>query len=96
MGAQIMSHQSIAALLPLVLLFAAEIAAADSLEQSVGEETRRWLELQRSGVAASETRQTVSGPVADAIYKRYVESFQHPIPEFYKSEQNGGSGGFSQ
>jgi hypothetical protein len=95
-----MSHKSIAAALPLILLSGANMAAADSLDRAVGEETRRWLELQSSGAAASKNPQTVSGPVADAIYQRYVESFTHPIPEFYKNEQNGngyggGSGGSS-
>ncbi|MDO9422613.1 MAG: DUF3613 domain-containing protein [Methylobacter sp.] len=91
-----MSHPSIKAVLPLILLFGADIAAADSQERSSGEETRAWLELQRSGVAASTTRQTVAGPVADEIYRRYVDSFKHPIPEFYKSDKDGGSGGSSQ
>ncbi|HBA66666.1 MAG TPA: DUF3613 domain-containing protein [Methylococcaceae bacterium] len=80
----------------LVLSFNASITFAESSsssERSVGKETRRWLELQSSGVAASTSRQTVSGPVADAIYRRYLDSFKHPIPEFYKSKQDGeGSG----
>ena len=88
-----MFQKSITAVLPLILLFGAHIAAADSLDRSVGEETRRWLELQSSGAAASKNPQTVSGPVADAIYQRYVESFRHPIPESYKSDQNGYGGG---
>ncbi|WP_031431257.1 DUF3613 domain-containing protein [Methylomicrobium agile] len=87
-----MFHKSIATILSPILLFGAHIAAADPPKRSVGEETRRWLELQSSGAAASTTRQTVSGPVADAIYQRYVESFKHPIPEFYKSDKDGGSG----
>lgn len=91
-----MSYKSITAILPLISLFGAGIAVADSQEGSSGEETRRWLELQRSGVAASTTRQTVSGPVANEIYKRYVESFKHPIPEFYNSDKDGDSGGLSQ
>jgi hypothetical protein len=92
-----MSYKLITAVLPLSLFFSVNSAVADPLERSVGEETRRWLELQNSGAAASTTRQTISGPVADAIYQRYVESFTHPIPEFYKNDQNGsGSGGSSQ
>ena len=91
-----MSHKSITALLPLILLSGANTAVADSLERSaVGVETRRWLELQSSGAEASKNRQTVSGPVADEIYKRYVDSFKHPIPEFYKSEDSGDIGGGS-
>jgi hypothetical protein len=91
-----MSYKLITAVLPLSLFFSVNSAVADPLERSVGEETRRWLELQSSGAAASTTRQTVSGPVADAIYQRYVESFTHPIPEFYKSDKDGSNGGSSQ
>ncbi len=54
-----------------------------------GEQTRSWLELQRSGEQASETQQTVSGDVAAAIYQRFVDSFEHPIPEYYSGEEAG-------
>ena len=95
-----MSHKSITAALPLLLLFSANAATADSQPgRSIGVETRSWLELQSSGTAASKNRQTVSGPVADAIYERYVESFKYPIPEYYKSSQSGsmsGGGGSSK
>lgn len=86
-----MLRKLITAVAPLIMLCAAETAFADSSRGRpvVGEETRRWLELQSSGVAASKSRQTVTGPVADAIYQRYVDSFKHPIPEFYKSKQEG-------
>lgn len=85
-----MLRKLITAVAPLIMLCAAETVIADSSRgRPVGEETRRWLELQSSGVAASKSRQTVTGPVADAIYRRYVDSFKHPIPEFYKSKQEG-------
>ncbi|WP_230086054.1 DUF3613 domain-containing protein [Halomonas sp. 328] len=41
------------------------------------------LELQRSQQLASPHRQHVSGDVQARIYRRYVESFSHPIPERY-------------
>jgi len=63
--------------------------AETSSQRPSGEDTRRWLKLQSSGIAASTSRQTISGPVADAIYRRYLDSFKHPIPEFYKSKQDG-------
>jgi hypothetical protein len=46
--------------------------------------TQRWLELQRSGNAASPQAQPVSGEVMDNIHKRYIKSFERPIPEFYE------------
>jgi Protein of unknown function (DUF3613) len=91
-----MSHKPITVLLPLILLLADNPVFAESQPgRSIGVETRSWLELQSSGAAASKNRQTVLGPVADAIYKRYVDSFKHPIPEYYKSEQSGKMGGGS-
>ena len=46
--------------------------------------TQRWLELQRSGKAASPQAQPVSGEVMDKIHNRYLKSFEKPIPEFYE------------
>lgn len=91
-----MSIKSIAAGWPLILMFnATGVLAELPKERPHGEDTRRWLELQRSGIAASSTRQTVSGPVAHEIHKRYVESFTHTIPEYFKMNQNGISSGSS-
>ncbi|MBE0437126.1 MAG: DUF3613 domain-containing protein [Methylomicrobium sp.] len=91
-----MSINSIAAGLSLIFLFNAGSALAESpKERSLGKDTRRWLELQRSGRAASSTRQTVSGPVAHEIHKRYVESFTHKIPEHFIGNQSGISSGSS-
>lgn len=44
---------------------------------------RELLALQRHGQAASPHRQHVSGEVQARIYRRYLESFGHPIPERY-------------
>jgi 3-deoxy-D-manno-octulosonic-acid transferase len=89
-----MSHKSITAVLPLILLLVANTVVADSQPgRSIGVETRSWLELQSGGAAASKNHQIVSGPVADRIYQRYLKSFEHPIPEFYKSNQSGNMGG---
>lgn len=52
-----------------------------------GDETRNWLELQRSGQHASETPQPLSGEVAAVIYQRFTDSFAHPIPEYYSGEE---------
>ena len=42
---------------------------------------RELLDLQRSNRLASPNRQHVSGEVQARIYRRYIESFTHPIPE---------------
>ncbi len=46
--------------------------------------TQQWLELQRSGKAASPQAQPVSGEVMDKVRSRYIKSFEKPIPEYYE------------
>ncbi|MFQ6404962.1 DUF3613 domain-containing protein [Methylophilus sp. 'Pure River'] len=46
--------------------------------------TQQWLELQRSGKAASPQSQPVSGEVMDKVHSRYIKSFEKPIPEYYE------------
>lgn len=70
--------------------------AASAAEQKVGEQTRAWLDLQRSNNAAYGAVRPMPGDVADKVYERYLNSFTHPIPEFYKRDrfvQGGGSSG---
>lgn len=46
----------------------------------IGATTANLLELQRSGLAAGKT-QPIGGDVAGRSYKRYLDSFERPIPE---------------
>lgn len=46
--------------------------------------TQQWLELQRSGKAASPQAQPISGEVMDKVHSRYIKSFEKPIPEYYE------------
>lgn len=48
--------------------------------------TKQWLELQRSGMSASPQDQPISGEVMDRVHRRYLKSFEKPIPEFYEHE----------
>lgn len=75
---------SLAAVLPF---------AAPAAEPPVGKETREWLELQQSGNAASTESRPMTGEVADEVYKRYVDSFSHPIPEKFSRESFNSAGG---
>lgn len=59
-----------------------QAAAGGGVPSEFGSETRSWLELQRSGQAAAPER-PVSGAVASRTYKRYLKSFDHPLPEFF-------------
>ncbi|WP_430391642.1 DUF3613 domain-containing protein [Dyella sp. 20L07] len=73
---------------------------SEDTQTSVGETTRRLLELQASGSVAGR-RLPMLGDQASAAYVRYLKSFEHPIPEFYetsvgKSGGNGGGSGISQ
>lgn len=81
---------ALAAGLLALLLMGQPAAAADvrDAERSEGAGARAWLELQASG------RQAAPGPgqpgeAATRVWQRYLESFEHPIPETFL-EQKGG------
>ena len=48
--------------------------------------THRLLEMQRSGQNASTEEQYLSGKVNTEVYKRYVHSFSHPIPDRFSKD----------
>lgn len=48
--------------------------------------TQQWLEMQRAGTSASQQAQPQSGEVMDKVHKRYLKSFEKPIPEYYQRE----------
>jgi hypothetical protein len=59
----------------------------------VGSTTRQLLRLQVSGSQAGQALPML-GDEATAAYRRYMQSFNHPIPEFFQSTVNkNGSGG---
>jgi hypothetical protein len=49
---------------------------------------RAWLDLQRSGEAASQQPQPLSGPAMDRAYGRYLRSFEHPQPMYFKHDES--------
>jgi hypothetical protein len=51
----------------------------------LGADTRAWLELQRSGRSAAPER-SLPGPVASRIYDRYLNSFEHPVPDQFERD----------
>jgi hypothetical protein len=59
----------------------------------VGDVTRHLLGMQVSG-SQSGTPLPMLGDEASASYRRYLKSFEHPIPEFYKTTvgKNGDNG----
>lgn len=48
----------------------------------VGQATRRLLQLQASGEAGAPLLPMLGAP-ANAAYKRHLDSFSHPIPEYF-------------
>jgi len=61
---------------------AGDVAKAESLPS-----VKAWLELQRSGKAASEQPQPLSGPVMDQVQERYLKNFTHPVPPYFEHVQ---------
>jgi hypothetical protein len=57
----------------------------------LGTETRALLDAQADGLAAG-PELPILGPVASASWKRYVNSFGHPIPEWFAVKVGSGSG----
>lgn len=76
----------------MLLLSLSSPAMADQAATDIPAEGRalspaqQWLELQRSGKAASAQAQPVSGEVMDRVHKRYLKSFEHPVPAFYEQQ----------
>lgn len=51
----------------------------------VGDVTRTLLQAQADGRVAA-PRLPMLGAAADASYQRYLESFKHPLPEFFENK----------
>lgn len=69
-------------------------APADASGRSV----HAWVNLQESGTESARDSTPMPGPIASKVYKRYVDSFSHPIPEHFEHQSmglnsGGGSGG---
>lgn len=51
--------------------------------EPLGDQTRALLDLQTSGDAASDTDHSLPSGVRSRIYLRYLESFEHPVPDLF-------------
>lgn len=60
----------------------------------VGSVTRTLLSMQREGTNAGKAL-SIPGQEASASYRRYLKSFDHPIPEFYETAVSKNSGSSS-
>lgn len=52
----------------------------------------KWLQVQREGSQASATPQRLSAQERELANQRWLDSFTHPIPEFYERDAGGGFG----
>lgn len=64
-----------------------------SADPKPGTDVRAWVDLQKSGKAASREQRPVPGEVAEKTYERYVKSFERQIPETYSRESISSGGG---
>lgn len=53
------------------------------------QQTEAWLQLQASGKAASPTPQPSSPIERDLSMQRWLNSYQHPIPDFFEQKKGG-------
>ncbi|QHF42858.1 hypothetical protein PspS35_03265 [Pseudomonas sp. S35] len=58
-------------------------------------QTEGWLQLQVSGQLASSTPQKATATERELTLQRLIESYKHPIPEYYEQKQGGNSPGSS-
>lgn len=51
-----------------------------------------WLQIQREGSQASATPQQLSASEQELANQRWLDSFTHPIPDFFERDAGGGFG----
>lgn len=54
--------------------------------------TDEWLQIQREGSQASSTPQRPSAAEYELANQRWLDSFTHPIPDFFERDAGGGFG----
>jgi hypothetical protein len=59
------------------------------------QQTDAWLQLQASGKAASANPQPSTPIERDLSLQRWLNSYQHPIPDFYEQKKGGSASGGS-
>ena len=73
--------------LALAMLLAISGAAiADENRAAYGDQTRAWMELQKSPQNKAPP-QGLPGEAADRVYQRYLQSFTRPIPERFERDR---------
>jgi len=70
----------------VVMALAAGSAIADENRAAYGDQTRAWMELQKSPQNKAPP-QGMPGEAADRVYQRYLQSFTRPIPERFERDR---------
>ncbi|SEI25049.1 DUF3613 domain-containing protein [Pseudomonas fuscovaginae UPB0736] len=52
-------------------------------------QTEAWLQLQPKGQERSRTPQVVTPSEREQILQRWLDSYKHPIPDFFKQDEGG-------
>lgn len=86
-------HFFASALLLALPTAAHAIEAGSSSPQQ--QETEQWMALQLSGKAASPTVQQSTPAEQELILRRWLDSNQHAIPQFFDQKAGGTTGGGS-
>lgn len=83
-----MTHTS---LLIILMLLPVAVPAEQDTENRYqpGEQTRDWLQMQSTGQSATQQPPRQTGPEAARAYERYLNSFEHPIPQYYTGDEAG-------
>ena len=68
----------------LCLAFTA--SAADP--KPIGQDTQKWIDLQKSSEQASPDERPLSGDVAKRTYQRYLRSFEADVPQEFETGVN--------
>lgn len=63
--------------------FADDPEMVEGPREPLGDQTRALLDLQTSGDAASDTDHSLPSGVRSRVYLRYLESFEHPVPDLF-------------
>lgn len=58
-------------------------------------QTEGWLQLQVKGQLATTTPQRASSAEREQAMQRLIESYKHPIPEYFDQKQGGAAKGSS-
>lgn len=69
---------------------AAPVVATRPAQGRIGDATRSLFQLQASGQASAAVLPMLGEP-SNAAYQRHMDSFKHPIPEFFDTTVDSGS-----